>query len=41
MALALAVWGVKTFGAGPGRMLRLVAGGQRAEISGRRSVTLA
>ena len=40
MAFALAVWGVKTFGTGPGRMLRLVAGGQRSEISGRRSVTL-
>ena len=41
MALALAVWGVKTFGTGPGRMLRQGGGGQKSEISGQRSVTLA
>jgi len=42
MALALAVWGVRTFGAGPGRMLRL--GGDRGRMTeggGRRSLTLA
>jgi hypothetical protein len=38
MALALAVWGVKTFGTGPGRMLRLGGGGAwSSEIGGRRS----
>ena len=43
MALALGVWGVKTFGAGPGRMIRLpqVDGGRRAEAGGRRTLTLA
>jgi hypothetical protein len=41
MALALAVWGCRTYGAEPGRMLRLAVGGQRTEIGGRRSLTLA
>ena len=41
MALALAVWGCRTFGVEPGRMVRLGAGGRRAEIGGRRAVTLA
>ena len=41
MALALAVWGCRTFGVEPGRMLRLASGGQRSDIGGRRSVTLA
>ncbi len=41
MALALGVWGCHTFGVEPGRMLRLVAGLQRSEIRGQRSVTLA
>ena len=35
MALALAVWGSARFGVAPGRMLRLVGGGQRPEIGGR------
>jgi len=43
MALALGVWGCHTFGVEPGRMLRLGCGcgGQRAEIRGRRALTLA
>jgi hypothetical protein len=41
MALALAVWGCRTYGAEPGRMVRLAGGGRRPEGGGRRAVTLA
>jgi len=42
MALALAVWGMKTFGTGPGLMLRLSGdGGSRSEVGRRRTLTLA
>ena len=41
MALALGVWGCRTYGVEPGRMLRLAVGGQRTEIGSRRTVTLA
>ena len=41
MALALAVWGVKTFGVAPGRMLRLVGGGSAGLAQLRRTLTLA
>ena len=41
MALALAVWGCRTYGVEPGRMMRLGGGGQRSEARGRRTVTLA
>ena len=41
MALALAVWGVKTFGVAPGRMLRLVSGGSAGPAPLRRTLTLA
>ena len=41
MALALAVWGVKTFGAGPGRMLRLVKSDSAGLATLRRTLTLA
>ena len=41
MALALAVWGVKTFGTGPGQMLRLVSGESAGPASQRRTLTLA
>ncbi|MDD4019137.1 MAG: hypothetical protein PHV28_14480 [Kiritimatiellae bacterium] len=40
MAVALGVWGCRTFGVGPGRMLRL-GGRLRAEVRGRRALTLA
>ena len=40
MALALAAWGCRTYGAEPGRMLRLGVE-LRTEYRGRRSVTLA
>lgn len=40
MALALAVWGCRTYGVEPGRMLRLCEG-LRSEGGGRRTVTLA
>jgi len=41
MALALAVWGVKAFGTGPGRMLRLVGGVSAGPAALRRTLTLA
>ena len=41
MALALAVWGVKTFGTGPGRMLRLVNSESAGLATLRRTLTLA
>jgi hypothetical protein len=42
MALALGVWGCRTFGVEPGRMLRLgYDRGLRADAGGRRTVTLA
>lgn len=43
MALALAVWGCRTYGVEPGRMLRLGGGngGQRSEVRGQKAVTLA
>ncbi len=41
MALALAVWGERTFGTGPGRMLRLVNGDSAVEAALRRTLTLA
>ena len=41
MALALAVWGVKTFGTGPGRMLRLVNSDSAGLATLRRTLTLA
>jgi len=41
MALALAVWGCRTYGAEPGRMMRLGGNGVRTEDRSRRVVTLA
>ena len=42
MALALAVWGCRTYGVEPGRMMRLgYDRGLRADAGGRRTVTLA
>ena len=41
MAFALAVWGVKTFGTGPGRMLRLVNSDSAGLATLRRTLTLA
>jgi len=41
MALALGVWGSRTYGFEPGRMMRFAVGGQRSEIGSRRAVTLA
>jgi hypothetical protein len=40
MALALAVWGCRTYGVEPGRMMRL-CGGLRSAARGQRAVTLA
>jgi hypothetical protein len=40
MSLALAVWGCRTYGVEPGRMMRLCAG-LRPEGGGRRTLTLA
>jgi hypothetical protein len=40
MALALGVWGCRTFGVEPGLMMRLGGGMQRSESGGRRTLTL-
>ena len=40
MALALSVWGCRTWGVESGRMLRLCEG-LRSEVRGQRAVTLA
>ena len=42
LALALGVWGCRTYGVEPGRMLRLgICAGKRAGDGGQRTLTLA
>ncbi len=40
MALALGVWGCRTYGVEPGRMMRIGGGGRRSDCGRRRTVTL-